>query len=76
MRTSDLYLSAFLVTSGMRIEDCLLEDNKVVFVIEAHQDTGLLKRVYYNKTGKIPAREYAENIRLLKNRVHEEMRNG
>ena len=47
-----------------------------MFEFEAHQDMSLLKRVYYNKTGKIPAREYAENIRLLKKRVHEEMRDG
>lgn len=76
MRTSDLYLSAFLITSGLRLEGSCLEDNKVVFEFEAHQDMSLLKRVYYNKTGKIPAREYAENIRLLKKRVHEEMRDG
>ena len=76
MRTSDLYLSAFLITSGIRLQGSLLEEGKVVFEFEAHRDMSLLKRVYYNKTGKIPAREYAENIRLLKKRVHEEMRNG
>lgn len=76
LRTSNLYLSAFLITSGMRLEGSSLEGGKVVFVFEAHRDMGLLKRVYYNKTGKIPACEYAENIRTLKKRVHEEMRDG
>ena len=76
MRTSDLFLSAFLITSGMRLGGSHLEGSKVVFDFEPHPDMSLLKRVYYNKTGKIPAREYAENIRLLKKKIHEEMRDG
>lgn len=76
MHTSDLYLSAFLLTSGMRLMGHSKKTGRVYFEFEAHQDLPQLKRIYYNRTGRIPAHEFVENIRLLKHKVNEEMEHG
>lgn len=76
MKSSDLYLSAFLLTSGVRLLGTEKVGSRVFFLFEAHPEITQLKRVYYNNTGRVPAREFVDNVRLLKDRVFKEISHG
>ena len=70
-RTSDLYYAAFLKTAGVPLLGTEGNGNKVVFVFEAKLDDGenslaALKNGWFNRTAKVPALTYADEIRTVK----------
>jgi len=69
-RTSDLYYAAYLKVAGVMLEDCVREDNRVFFVFENTDSITDLKQQYFNRTSKVPALSYADEIRSMKALTH------
>lgn len=70
-KTSDLYFSAFLKVAGVRLLGTELEGRKVYFLFEKVDSIRDLKREYFNRTAKVPALDYVDEIRAMKSMTHE-----
>lgn len=71
-RTSDLYLSAFLVVSGVKLNRTARDGRgKVYFFFEDEENhVNEIKNSYFNCKGKVSARRMADEIRNLKHMIH------
>lgn len=65
-RTSDLYYAAYLKVAGVSYLDEEVEGRRVFFLFENSPNIDDLKRGYYNRTAKVPAMTYCEEIKALK----------
>jgi len=65
-KTSDLYFSAYLKTAGVRFVGTEKEGQKVFFVFEKTDMIRDLKREYFNRTARIPALNFVDEIRSMK----------
>jgi hypothetical protein len=65
-KTSDLYFSANLKTAGVRFIGAEREGQKVFFLFEKTDMIRDLKREYFNRTAKIPALSFVDEIRNMK----------
>jgi hypothetical protein len=65
-KTSDLYFSAYLKTAGVRFIGAEREGQKVFFLFEKSDMIRDLKREYFNRTAKIPALSFVDEIRNMK----------
>ncbi len=65
-KTSDLYFSAYLKTAGVRFLGTEREGSKVFFLFEKTTMIRDLKREYFNRTAKIPALTFVDEIRSMK----------
>tara|TARA_B100001173_G_C15752838_1_gene447627 strand:- start:376 stop:615 length:240 start_codon:yes stop_codon:yes gene_type:complete len=65
-KTSDLYFSAYLKTAGVRFVGTEKEGNKVFFIFEKTDMIRDLKREYFNRTARIPALSFVDEIRSMK----------
>lgn len=69
-KTSDLYFAAYLKTAGCRMIDHIQVDYdngfKVFFVFEKNPLIHKLKVEYFDRTSKVVALDYADNVRSLK----------
>lgn len=69
-RTSDIYYAAFLKVAGVPFLETEREDRRVFFVFE---DTGALrdlKALYFNRSAKVPALTYADEVKAMKALTH------
>jgi hypothetical protein len=72
--TCDLYLAAYLKTAGVPMLSHSREKSangdkggKLFFLFDVSvANIGDLRTGYYNDTGKVPAKRYADNIKALK----------
>lgn len=71
-RTSDLYYAAFLRVAGVPLIEVERDGGRVWFVFENGPNIRELKREYFNRTAKVPAMSYADEIRAMKALYHEE----
>jgi len=70
--TSDLYYAAFLKTADVDLIGTKKEGRRVIFRFEDRGD-GVLSRLqidYINRSSKIVALDYADNIKSLKSLCH------
>jgi len=65
-RTSDLYFAAFLKTAGVILIDAVKEEGRTQFVFEKSDSIPDLKRGFFNRSAKVVALDYADDIRSLK----------
>jgi|TARA_B100000073_G_C23719145_1_gene567009 predicted protein tyrosine phosphatase len=65
-KTSDLYFAAYLKTTGMELLKTELEGRKVIFVFEKSHRFKDLKREYFNRTSRVPALTFVDEIRSMK----------
>lgn len=65
-KTSDLYFSAYLKTAGVPFLSTEREGRKVIFVFERVEGIKDLKREYFNRTAKVPALTFVDEVRSLK----------
>lgn len=72
--TKDLYFGAFLMTAGIRLRETTRKGNSVYFVFEDPKRIDDLRVQYFNRTIKVPALEYANNIKNMKSLTHEVLR--
>jgi len=69
-RRSDLYLSAFLVTKGIKLKGLVEEGGRKLFVFDApEEEVQKLEIAYSNRNSeesKVSALDFADNIRSMK----------
>jgi hypothetical protein len=65
-KTSDLYFSAYLKTAGVRFLGTETDGSKVFFLFEKTDMIRDLKRDFFNRTAKVPALTFVDEIRNMK----------
>jgi len=69
-RTSDLYYAAFLKVAEVPFIEAVIEGGRVVFLFENTDGIRDLKNGFYNRTAKVPALSYSDEIRTMKTITH------
>ena len=69
-KTSDLYYAAYLRVAGVPLLEATKEDRRVFFVFEYIDGIQDLKQQYFNRSSKVPALSYADEIRSMKALTH------
>ena len=52
------------------LDGCVREEGRVFFVFESTEASSDLKQQYFNRTSKVPALSYADEIRSMKALTH------
>ena len=65
-RTSDLYYAAFLKTAAIPFTGTEREGSRVIFVFESTDGLKDLKAQFFNRTAKVAALSYADEIKTMK----------
>jgi len=73
-RTSDLYYAAYLKVAGVKLSGTQRDGARVYFLFEEGDGSDLreLRDQYYNRTSKVAALTYADEIKVMKALTHEE----
>ena len=69
-KTSGLYFAAYLKTAGVALKSTELNGRRVIFIFERHDSLRDLKREYFNRTSKVPALTFVDEIRSMKALTH------
>jgi hypothetical protein len=72
VRTSDLYLAAYFKVAGVNFLKIEREGRRVFFVFEESEAVPDLKSQYFNRTSKVVALSYADEIKIMKSLTYEE----
>ena len=73
-KTSDLYYAAYLKVAGVLFQEALWEGGRVQFIFELTEGMRDLKNGFYNRTAKVSALSYADEIRTMKSLTHSVVR--
>lgn len=65
-KTSDLYFAAYLKVAGVELLGTEREGRKVVFLFRKTDSIQDLKRGYFNRSSKVVALNYVDEIRSMK----------
>ena len=70
--TSDIYYAAYLKVAGVPFLGTDRVDGRVIFQFEAPDQAAIrdLKNQYFNRTAKVVAMTYADEVRAMKNLTH------
>jgi hypothetical protein len=73
-RTSDLYYAAYLKVAGVTFAGTSRDGGRVYFLFEDGGAVSIreLKQQYYNRTSKVAALTYVDEIRVMKGLTHED----
>lgn len=73
-RTSDLYYAAYLKVAGVKLAGTKREGGRVYFLFSEDGPVSLreLKQEYYNRSSKVAALTYADEIKVMKALTHED----
>lgn len=73
-RTSDLYYAAYLKVAGVNFAGTEREGNRVYFLFEEDGPVSIreLKQQYYNRTSKVAALTFADEVKVMKALTHED----
>ena len=69
-RTSDLYYAAYLKVAEVTFHGTEREGSRVFFLFENTDALRDLKDQYFNRTSKVPALTYADEIKAMKALTH------
>ena len=69
-RTSDLYYAAFLKTAGVPFLETEREEGRVFFIFGEVEGMRELRTSYFNRTAKVPALTYADEVKAMKALTH------
>lgn len=70
MKTTDLGLTATLITLGYTVE--MDKTNpRVEFIFDDWEEINRITKDYWNKSLKVDPLEYFNNLKILKTRLHE-----
>ena len=72
-RTSDLYYAAYLKVAGVKLLGTDRDGGRVYFLFDEGEGSSLrdLRDQYYNRTSKVSALTYADEIKVMKSLTHE-----
>lgn len=68
--TSDLYYAAYLRVAGVTYSGTRREGNRVFFLFEPSNSLKDLKDAYFNRTGKVSALTFADEVKAMKSLTH------
>jgi hypothetical protein len=68
--TSDIYFAAYLKVAGVPHVDTTREGTRVYFIFDQMDGLKDLKNQFFNRTAKVSALAYADEIRNLKALTH------
>jgi hypothetical protein len=70
--TCDLYLAAFFLSAGCKIEQSIRDKKtkRVYFFFEKNSLVTELRLKYYSRDAKIDAQTFADNVKSLKSLCH------
>jgi hypothetical protein len=68
--SSDMYYAAYLKVAGVPYLGTEREGNRVFFLFEASDALRDLKDQYFNRTAKVSALTYADEIKAMKSLTH------
>lgn len=69
-KTSDLYYAAFLRVAGVKFVEATRHEGRIFFVFENGEAIRDLKREYFNRTARVGALDYADEVRNMKAMIH------
>lgn len=69
-QTSDLYYAAYLRVAGVTYSGTRREGNRVFFLFEPSDALKDLKDQYFNRTAKVSALTFADEIKAMKVLTH------
>jgi len=69
-KTADLYYAAYLKTAAVLFLGTHREKGRVFFVFEHTDMIPKLKLEFFNRTAKVPALTFADEIRIMKSLTH------
>jgi len=69
-RTSDLYYAAYLRVAGVKFVEATKDGGRVFFSFENGDSIRDLKKEYFNRSAKISALDYADEVRSMKALIH------
>ena len=69
-RTSDLYYAAYLRVARVPWITTVREGRRVFFIFERIEGLDDLKQQFFNRTGKVEALTYADEIKAMKSLTH------
>lgn len=69
-RTADLYFAAYLKVAGVPFVEAVRENGRVHFTFDPSDNMRDLKNQYYNRTAKVSALSYADEIKVMKSLTH------
>lgn len=73
-RTSDLYYAAYLKVAGVTFVGTKRDGGRIYFLFESSDDGEALrdlKQSYYNRSSKVAALTYADEVKVMKALTHE-----
>jgi hypothetical protein len=70
-RTSDLYYAAYLKVAGVMLLETDRQGGRVYFIFEDGPTIAELKNQYFNRTSKVSALSYADEIKAMKALTHD-----
>ena len=69
--TTDLYFAAYLQVAGAPLQKAARQNGRVSFVFKSDiVNIEELRTAWFNKTGRVPALEYANTLKNLKHLCH------
>ena len=73
-RTSDLYYAAYLKVAGVPMTGTQREGSRMYFVFDENGPVSIkeLKQQYYNRSSKVAALSYADDIKVCKALTHDD----
>jgi hypothetical protein len=72
-KTSDLYYAAYLKVAGVKLLNTVKEGGRVQFVFEDAETLRDLRDQYFNRSSRVPALSYADEIKVMKALTHDVM---
>lgn len=69
-RTSDIHYAAYLRVAQVPFLRTSREEGRSFFIFEDNGDMKDLREGYFNRTAKVVARDFAEEIRAVKTIMH------
>jgi hypothetical protein len=72
-KTTDLYYAAYLKVAGVKLLNTVKEGGRVHFVFENADILRDLRNEYFNRSSKVPALSYADEIKVMKALTHDVM---
>jgi len=73
-RSSDLYYAAYLKVAGVKLTGTQRDGGRVYFLFGEADSAAMreLRDQYYNRTSKVAALTYADEIKVMKALTHED----
>lgn len=72
IKTTDLYEAAYLYASNLTFLGLEKSDSRFLFVFKNKSDAKKLINSFWNKRGKVTAKEYADSIKTLKKLIYKQ----